>query len=59
MPLVGKADSGCFVETSMPGVFAVGDVRRGATKRASSAVGSEAIAIQLVHEYFAGQGNEG
>jgi thioredoxin reductase (NADPH) len=43
-----------FVETSMPGVFAVGDVRRGATKRVSSSVGSGAIAIQLVHDYLAG-----
>jgi thioredoxin reductase (NADPH) len=42
-----------FVETSMPGVFAVGDVRRGATKRVSSSVGSGAIAIQLVHDYLA------
>jgi thioredoxin reductase len=41
-----------FVETSMPGVFAVGDVRRGATKRVSSSVGSGAIAIQLVHDYL-------
>jgi thioredoxin reductase (NADPH) len=43
-----------FVETSMPGVFAVGDVRSGATKRVSSSVGSGAIAIQLVHEYLTG-----
>jgi thioredoxin reductase len=43
-----------FVETSMPGVYAVGDVRRGATKRVSSSVGSGAIAIQLVHDYLAG-----
>ena len=42
-----------FVETSMPGVFAVGDVRSGATKRVSSSVGSGAIAIQLVHDYLA------
>jgi thioredoxin reductase (NADPH) len=43
-----------FVETSLPGVFAVGDVRSGATKRVSSSVGSGAIAIQLVHDYLAG-----
>jgi thioredoxin reductase (NADPH) len=42
-----------LVETSMPGVFAVGDVRSGATKRVSSSVGSGAIAIQLVHDYLA------
>jgi thioredoxin reductase (NADPH) len=46
-----------FVETSMPGVFAVGDVRSGATKRVSSSVGSGAIAIQLVHDYLAGLAN--
>jgi hypothetical protein len=36
----------------MPGVFAVGDVRRGSVKRVASAVGAGAIAIQSVHEYF-------
>jgi thioredoxin reductase (NADPH) len=43
-----------FVETSLPGVFAAGDVRHGATKRVSSSVGSGAIAIQLVHDYLSG-----
>ena len=43
-----------FLETSMPGVFAVGDVRHGSTKRVASSVGSGAIAVQLVHEYLAG-----
>ena len=41
-----------IMETSMPGVFAVGDVRRGSVKRVASAVGAGAIAIQSVHEYF-------
>jgi thioredoxin reductase (NADPH) len=41
-----------LMETSMPGVFAVGDVRRGSVKRVASAVGAGAIAIQSVHEYF-------
>jgi thioredoxin reductase (NADPH) len=36
----------------MPGVFAVGDVRAGSTKRIASAVGQGAAAIQLVHEYL-------
>jgi hypothetical protein len=40
------------METSMPGVFAVGDVRSGSVKRVASAVGAGAIAIQSVHEYF-------
>jgi thioredoxin reductase (NADPH) len=40
------------METSMPGVFAVGDVRYGSVKRVASAVGAGAIAIQSVHEHF-------
>jgi thioredoxin reductase (NADPH) len=38
-----------LLETSMPGVFAAGDARRGAVKRVASAVGDGSIAIQLVH----------
>jgi thioredoxin reductase (NADPH) len=41
------------LETSMPGVFAAGDVRRGSVKRVASAVGDGAVAVQLVHEYLA------
>lgn len=37
------------LETSMPGVFAAGDVRHGATRRVASAVGDGSIAIQQVH----------
>ena len=40
------------LETSLPGVFAAGDVRYRATKRVASAVGEGAIAIRLVHEYL-------
>ena len=43
---------GSSLETSMPGVFAVGDVRRGSVKRVSSAVGEGSIAIQTIHEYL-------
>jgi len=39
-------------ETSMPGVFAVGDVRYGSVKRVASAVGEGSVAIQFVHEYL-------
>jgi len=39
-------------ETSIPGVFASGDVRRGTVKRVASAVGSGAITIQQIHQYF-------
>ena len=36
------------LETSMPGVFAAGDVRRSSVKRVASAVGEGSIAIRLV-----------
>jgi len=38
-------------ETSLPGVFAVGDVRHGAVKRVASAVGEGSVVIQQVHRY--------
>jgi thioredoxin reductase (NADPH) len=41
-----------LLETSLPGVFAAGDVRHGSTKRVASAVGEGAVAVQLVHEYL-------
>jgi thioredoxin reductase (NADPH) len=40
------------METSVPGVFAAGDVRHGSVKRVASAVGAGAITIQSVHELF-------
>ena len=39
-------------ETSMPGVFAVGDVRSGSVKRLASAVGEGAASVQEIHEYL-------
>jgi thioredoxin reductase (NADPH) len=39
-----------LLETSLPGVFAVGDVRSGNVKRVASAVGEGSIAIALVHQ---------
>jgi thioredoxin reductase (NADPH) len=42
-----------MLETSLPGVFAVGDVRSGNVKRVASAVGEGAIAIHLVHRTLA------
>jgi thioredoxin reductase (NADPH) len=44
-----------FLETSLPGVFAAGDVRHRSVKRVASAVGEGAIAVQLAHEYLAEQ----
>lgn len=41
-----------LVETSMAGVFAVGDVRARSVKRVASAVGEGAVAVSLVHQYF-------
>ena len=38
-----------LLETSLPGVFAVGDVRNGSIKRVASAVGEGSIAISFVH----------
>jgi thioredoxin reductase (NADPH) len=40
------------LETSMPGVFAAGDVRHSSIRRVASAVGEGATAIRLIHEYL-------
>ena len=40
------------LETSMPGVFAAGDVRHGSVARVAAAVGDGATAVRLVHEYL-------
>ena len=42
-----------LLETSVPGVFAVGDVRSGSVKRVASSVGEGSICIQLVHKVLA------
>jgi thioredoxin reductase (NADPH) len=42
------------LETSVPGVFAAGDVRSGSTKRIASATGEGAMAVRFVHEHLAG-----
>jgi thioredoxin reductase (NADPH) len=41
------------LETSVPGVFAAGDVRLDSMKRVASAVGEGAMAVYLVHRYLA------
>lgn len=41
-----------FVETSVPGIFAAGDVRHGSMARVASAVGSGAVAVSLIHKYL-------
>jgi thioredoxin reductase (NADPH) len=42
-----------LLETSRPGVFAVGDVRAGSVKRVASAVGEGSMAVQFVHQVLA------
>jgi len=42
-----------MLETTLPSVFAVGDVRSGNVKRVASAVGEGAIAVHLVHRALA------
>jgi thioredoxin reductase (NADPH) len=42
-----------LLETSLPGVFAAGDVRGGSIKRVASAVGEGSMAVRLVHQYLA------
>ena len=40
------------LETSLPGVFAVGDVRAGNVKRVASAVGEGSATVSMIHEYL-------
>ena len=40
------------LETSLPGVFAAGDVRAGSIKRLASAVGEGTVAVHVIHEYL-------
>ncbi len=42
-----------MLESSLPGVFAVGDVRSGSVKRVASAVGEGSMAVRFVHQYLA------
>jgi thioredoxin reductase (NADPH) len=43
-------------ETSLPGVFAVGDVRYGSVKRVAGAAGEGAVAVGSVHQYLVQRG---
>ncbi len=47
------------LETSLPGVFAAGDVRSGSIKRVASAVGEGSMAVRFVHQYLADTGVRG
>jgi len=41
-----------LLETSIPGIFAVGDVRHGSVKRVASGVGEGSVAVQFIHQYL-------
>jgi thioredoxin reductase (NADPH) len=47
-----------LLQTSVPGIFAAGDVRSGSTKRCAAAVGEGSMAVQFVHEHLATQAAE-
>ncbi len=46
-------DAPLFLETSRPGIFAVGDVHSGSIKRVASAVGEGSMAVRLIHQRLA------
>jgi len=52
-PWIGLDRDPYLLETSVPGVFAAGDVRSGSVKRAASAVGEGSIAVRFVTEHLA------
>jgi thioredoxin reductase (NADPH) len=41
-----------LLETSIPGIFAAGDIRHGSVKRVASSVGEGSIAVQFIHQYL-------
>jgi thioredoxin reductase (NADPH) len=41
-----------LLETSVPGIFAAGDVREGSSKRVAAAVGEGSVAVQMIHRYL-------
>ena len=53
------ADAEGLLETSVPGIFAAGDVRSGSIKRCAAAVGEGSMAVQLVHRHLAERSRAG
>jgi thioredoxin reductase (NADPH) len=49
------AGAASLLETSVPGIFAAGDVRSGSTKRCAAAVGEGSMAVQFVHKHLEAQ----
>jgi thioredoxin reductase (NADPH) len=54
-PATGESAGPLPLETTVPGVFAAGDVRSGSIKRVASAVGEGSMAVRLVHDHLARQ----
>ncbi|MDQ2997278.1 MAG: FAD-dependent oxidoreductase, partial [Chloroflexota bacterium] len=48
----GFVETDATLETSVPGIFAAGDVRKGSTKQAASAAGEGATVALMVREYL-------
>jgi len=53
-----RAGAEGILETSVPGVFAAGDVRSGSVKRCATAVGDGALVVRFVHERFSAEALE-
>jgi len=51
--LTGSDNGGSALETSRPGIFAIGDVRSGSVKRVSAAVGEGAQVAAALHNFLA------
>ena len=49
---LGRERGPLMFETTMPGVFAVGDVRQGSIKRVASAAGEGAVCVRIIHDYL-------
>jgi thioredoxin reductase (NADPH) len=54
---IGTGDGGHPLETNIPGVFAIGDVRNGSVKRVAAAVGEGAQVVAALHAYLAKDAN--
>ncbi|GAB5468210.1 MAG: FAD-dependent oxidoreductase [Rhodospirillales bacterium] len=54
--VITGAEGASAYQTSIPGIFAVGDVRSGSVKRVASGVGEGSVCISAVHAYLAGRG---